>query len=76
MTKLDKLAQGVAMDRRSEALVNEPLELSPRQRALVFFKQREPLRRVASHVERCQEHFLDILGGLDPEELAASVQSG
>jgi hypothetical protein len=71
--ELNELAQGVPADRQSEMLVHQLLEFVLCWHALVLLKQREPLRRVAHHVEGCWEHLLGILGVLDPKELVAPI---
>jgi hypothetical protein len=57
-------------------LVHQLLEFVLCWHALVLLKQREPLCRVAHHVEGCWEHLLGILGVLDPKELVAPIDPG
>jgi hypothetical protein len=57
-------------------LANQLFKLFPCWCALILLEEREPLRRVARHVEGHQEHLPGILSILNSDELAALVELG
>jgi hypothetical protein len=74
MVGLNQFIEGVAVQRRIEALVDKADELLLGRLPLIALKEGEPLRCFTGHVEGGEEHLARIRHFLNAEELIAAIQ--